>query len=481
MAAYRIVSLFLAVALYFLSPGAATAGFDEGFAAYERGDYDTAFREFMPLAVAGDPTAQLGLGVMYLEGYGVPQDHAEAARWYRRAANQGIPAAQHALGVMYREGYGVPQDHAEAVRWFRLAANQAEAEAQLLLGLAYATGQGVPQDFVLAYMWINLGMAELPPGMDRASWVESRAILARNMAPAQLARAQEMARNWRPRVVARAGSGSPAYADPERGAPPGTQRQVEPNPFRVEIERRTRRDREVQQLLADLDYDPGPVDGVIGPQTRAAVRAFQADAGLPVDGEISDELYATLTDAVSSGQSVAARSAPRPRHRDATGTGFAVSENGHLVTNDHVVAGCGEVRIQLPDRQGASAVAVARDPGNDLALLMASARLPVPSFGPGIRAGDSVVAVGFPLHGLLASEASVTTGTVSALAGIGNDARFLQMTVPVQPGNSGGPLLDLQGRVVGIVVGKLDALQVASVIGDIPQNVNFAIKGKLRH
>ncbi len=87
-----------------------------------------------------------------------------------------------------------------------------------------------------------------------------------------------------------------------------------------------------------------------------------------------------------------------------------------------------------------------------------------------------MIAVGFPLHGLLASEANVTTGTVSALAGIGNDARFLQVTVPVQPGSSGGPLLDLQGHVVGVVVGKLDALRVASVTGDIPQNVNFAIK-----
>jgi S1-C subfamily serine protease len=83
------------------------------------------------------------------------------------------------------------------------------------------------------------------------------------------------------------------------------------------------------------------------------------------------------------------------------------------------------------------------------------------------------------LPGLLASEANVTTGTVSALAGIGNDTRFLQMTVPVQPGNSGGPLLDLEGRVVGVVVGKLDALKVASVTGDIPQNVNFAIKAEV--
>jgi S1-C subfamily serine protease len=86
------------------------------------------------------------------------------------------------------------------------------------------------------------------------------------------------------------------------------------------------------------------------------------------------------------------------------------------------------------------------------------------------------VVVGFPLHGLLASEANVTTGTVSALAGIGNDTRFLQITAPVQPGNSGGPLLDAGGHIVGIVVSKLDAINIAKATGDIPQNINFAIK-----
>ena len=92
----------------------------------------------------------------------------------------------------------------------------------------------------------------------------------------------------------------------------------------------------------------------------------------------------------------------------------------------------------------------------------------------------SVVAVGFPLLGLLASEANVTTGTVSALAGIGDNPRFLQVTVPVQPGSSGGPLLDLQGRVVGVVVGKLDALRVASVTGDIPSERKLRYQGRRR-
>ena len=90
-----------------------------------------------------------------------------------------------------------------------------------------------------------------------------------------------------------------------------------------------------------------------------------------------------------------------------------------------------------------------------------------------------MVVVGFPLMGLLASGANITTGVVSAMAGLGDDSRMLQITAPVQPGNSGGPLLDQTGNVVGVVVAKLNALIVARRTGDIPQNVNFAIKGSV--
>ena len=86
-----------------------------------------------------------------------------------------------------------------------------------------------------------------------------------------------------------------------------------------------------------------------------------------------------------------------------------------------------------------------------------------------------MIAVGFPLRGLLADRINVTTGNVSALAGPKNDIRLLQITAPIQPGNSGGPLHDESGNVVGVVVSKLDALKFASVTGDIPQNINFAV------
>jgi S1-C subfamily serine protease len=118
------------------------------------------------------------------------------------------------------------------------------------------------------------------------------------------------------------------------------------------------------------------------------------------------------------------------------------------------------------------------DEQSDLALYLAAEK---PSLaarlkgGRGPRAGEGVIAIGFPLRGLLGSDPIVTTGIISALAGIGNDRRSIQITAPVQPGNSGGPLLDASGSVVGVVVAKLDAIKMARAIGDIPQNVNFAV------
>jgi hypothetical protein len=95
--------------------------------------------------------------------------------------------------------------------------------------------------------------------------------------------------------------------------------------------------------------------------------------------------------------------------------------------------------------------------------------------GPAPKLGDAVVAFGYPLPGLLSSEGNVSTGILSALSGLQNDVRFVQISAPVQPGNSGGPLFDSSGHVIGVIVAKLDAVRVAELTGDIPQNVNFAV------
>jgi len=99
------------------APSSVWAGYSEGHAAYKRGDYTAALREWRPLAEQGHARAQYSLGFLYDKSRGVMKDYAEAVRWYRKAAGQGYARARNNLGVMYAEGRGVPQDHAEAVRW----------------------------------------------------------------------------------------------------------------------------------------------------------------------------------------------------------------------------------------------------------------------------------------------------------------------------------------------------------------------------
>jgi len=169
---------------------------------------------------------------------------------------------------------------------------------------------------------------------------------------------------------------------------------------------------------------------------------------------------------------------------DQTGTGFAVSANGHVVTNNHVVEGCvGDIQGNLTGEAPVRLRVVSTDETNDLALLQAPGSFK--EFANikerAIHSGDNVVAIGYPFHGLLTSDFTVTTGIVSSLSGILNNTRFLQISAAVQPGNSGGPLLASSGEVVGVVAAKLNALKFAKATGTIPENINFAIKtGSLR-
>jgi S1-C subfamily serine protease len=167
-----------------------------------------------------------------------------------------------------------------------------------------------------------------------------------------------------------------------------------------------------------------------------------------------------------------------------SGTGIVISSSGQVVTNQHVVAGCvGDIQGSLGGEAPVKLRLVSSDETNDLALLQAPNPFKAVASirSKPVRSGDSVVAIGYPFHGLLTSDFTVTTGIVSSLSGVMNDARYLQISAAVQPGNSGGPLLDTTGQVAGVVAAKLDALKFARATGDIPENINFAIKtGTLR-
>ena len=396
------------------------------------------------------------------------QDYAKAVRWYRRAAEQGHANAQFNLGNMYFHGRGVPEDYTEAVRWLHLAAEQGKADAQFNLGLMYEYGAGVAQDLVRAHKWFNLAASRFSSSEEkrREKAVRSRDRVAARLTSAEHAKAQRLARKWRPR------KSTAQERHPRRTTAPT------PEVPAGDADDTGARIANLQRALRRLGYDPGPADGILGTRTKAAIRAFQADAGLPVTGQVSERLESAVLATVAAVEQTPG-SAPdptsRPLERESTGSGFRVSARGHVLTNAHVVRGCTEVRVP----PGGVAEVMAREGSSDLALLRASAGTAraVAKFrqGRGIRPAASVVVVGYPLRGLLASEANVSTGAVSALAGPGDDRRLIQITAPVQPGNSGGPVLDAAGNVVGVVVAKLDAIKIARSTGDIPQNVNFAV------
>ena len=190
---YRRFTVPCTLVLAVLCAAPVGAGFEEGMAAYERGDYATTVKEWRPLAEQGDSTAQHHLAWLYLIGRGVPQDDEEAIRWFRKSAEQGDSDAQTNLGSFYLLGDRIPQDYTEALKWLRAAADQGHPFAQTKLGIVYEDGHGVPQDRVLAHMWFSVAAAE---GSELAK--AFRDALTKEMTPAQIAQAQRLAHEWTP-------------------------------------------------------------------------------------------------------------------------------------------------------------------------------------------------------------------------------------------------------------------------------------------
>ncbi len=150
----------------------------------------------------------------------------------------------------------------------------------------------------------------------------------------------------------------------------------------------------------------------------------------------------------------------QPKEGNTSGTAFFIDLNGHMITNGHVVEGCNRVAILSPNGEMEAKV-LRKDSGLDLALLKVRHRPDNQAIfraGPAIRSGEKVSVFGFPYFGVLSTGGFVTIGNISALSGLGDNSLQMQISNPVQPGNSGGPLLDSSGNVVGVVVSKLNAI-----------------------
>jgi len=402
---------------------------------------------------------------MYRDGKGVPQSYADAAKWYRLAADQNHEGAQYLLGGMYEKGQGVPQNDVEAANWYRKAADHGNLGAQVSLGVMYAAGRGLPQDNAEALKSLRKAADQNGAGGLFMQYMLGRILrtgrypLSGQPAQQNYAEAVKWYRKAADQGYVAAQSDLGDMYDEGLGVP---QNYVQAHMwYNLAASRFTPSEKE------KLDLAINRRDQVAVKMTPAQIAEAQAMAEQCLRSNYAE-----------CGSPQAARQenkvGPSPPQSLSTGTGFFISTNGHLVTNAHVVDGCQTVRSS----RGGALRKVAADTESDLALYLASERPDAFAHlrgGRGPRAGEPVIAVGFPLSGLLSSDPIVTTGIISALSGLKNDRRTIQITAPVQPGNSGAPVVGENGGVIGVVVSTLNAKRVADAVGEIPQNVNFAV------
>ncbi len=283
-------------------------------------------------------------------------------------------------------GEGVPKNEAQAAEWYRRAAEQGDSGAQTMLGFIYSQGGGVSKNLVQAYLWFNLAAAS---GVEEAA--KQRDIVEREMTSDQIAEAQRL---------------SAAFVA----------------------------------------------------KTTASIGGFVPFTEFPAPAE-NDEtapFFGTLS---------------------GSGTGFFVTADGWLVTNAHVTAAGSRIRVKIAEKMLPASVKQV-DTANDLALLKLEGQFEALAIGPSgvVGLGIPVFTVGFPNPGLQGFSPKMTRGEISSLAGAMDDLRYFQISVPTQPGNSGGPLADASGNVVGVVTARIGDAAAIESSGAIPQNVNYAIK-----
>ena len=398
-------------------------------------------------AKQGDAGAQLMLGDCYYRGDGVAKDFVEAVKWYRKAAAQGDASAQSNLGVCYGSGEGVEKDSVEAVKWLRKAVAQGDAHAQYNLGVCYENGDGVAKDSVEAVKWYRKAVAQgdadaqynLGVCYDKGIGVAKDFVEAvkwyRKAAEQGNARAQV-------NLGLCYAKGEGVEKDDIEG-------------YKWFLLAGAQGHKNAKKNISIIERAMTPSQRAEGQRLAREWKPVKATAeGKP----------ATAKEVAESKPS-------------GSGTGFFITDDGYIITNQHV-AGEGAT-VRLVTAAGSIAAKVVKvDKANDVALLKAEGRfmaLPViPSRG--VRLGATAATVGFPNTGLQGFAPKLARGEIASLAGAQDDARHFQISAPIQPGNSGGALVDELGNVIGVVVAKLSQRAALATSGTLAENVNYAVK-----
>ncbi len=448
------------------------------------------FVELLARAEKGDAAAQVNVGVSYDTGMGVTKDPTEALKWFHKAAEQGNAPAQYILGEKYDFGQNISKDPIEAVKWYRKAAEQGHVPAQFNLGVKFATGEGTAKDAAQAVKWyrmaaeqgsvtaqFNLGWSyEKGEGVaadlaEAAKWYRKAAEQGDDSAQVNLgwmyARGEGVAKdpvvavNWY-RMAAESGNVAAQCAL-------GAKYTHGEGVLKDEIEALAWYNISAISGFEFAVENRDALERRLGPQ--AALVAQKRSK------EILKQIEANKARAREGGVTGSPAQIERGQMPKSSGSGAIVSSSGYILTAAHVVADA--ARVSVITAQGTKPATVVRvDESNDLAVLKIAgstyAAMPVTS-SRRIRLGQVVATIGFPNIGLQGFSPKLTRGEISSLNGFGDDPRSWQISAPVQSGNSGGPLLDENGNLIGVVLAKL-GLEAAKATGDLPQNVGYAVK-----
>jgi TPR repeat protein len=274
--------------------------YQEGLGARAQGAEADAFASFLAAAELGHDAAAFEAGLAYRDGRGTATDLEASAQWINRAADRGEPRAQYLVGRAYYSGTGVARDYAHAVKFLTAAATQGHGEAQLLLGRAFANGRGVAKNRAWAARWYGKAAAQGLPeaqftyGVVRASGLglpkNSRRgyawllLAARSGHPKAEAVAAALKKKLTPERLAKATAQADKFepvADPPF-ADPATVMYLE-------------------HALNGLGFEAGPVDGILGKRSRAAISRYQKSRGLPTSGKATPELVQRLFEEQNAG------------------------------------------------------------------------------------------------------------------------------------------------------------------------------------
>lgn len=231
-------------------------------------------------------------------------------------------------------------------------------------------------------------------------------------------------------------------------------------------------DRKLTHIDVRRDWNAKFAAPEAGSDVAAALKQvcerFAASAG---KGEATDAKKA------APGQPAPAKPAARTT---STGSGTVINRSGLILTSEHVVRQCDAYQVVRDSNRILKATLQAADAARDLALLAVEESFPLAApvrKDAAPKLGEPVTVIGYPLVNVLSVQPNVSFGHVNSTVGAKGNPAHMQIDVPIQRGNSGGPVLDGAGNVIGIVVSKLDALKLAKSTGDLPQNINFAIRG----